>query len=478
MESTWIMLAVVITYMAITAGISYSVRRASRTSQSFASGGRSFPAVLVGVLLASELIGTTALVGTAQESYSIGISAGWAVVTVAIGCVLFTLLLAHKFKALGEMTISAALAQFYGERVRTASSALMVCALMIISISTYASGGAIISSLLEIDQTWAIVTIGVMSTLYVSVGGMRSVLYTNLLHALMILIAVASLVWVGVDRVGSLADLRAALPEERFDVDFAGWSQIVAWLFAGVGGIFGSQYIVQSVMTVNSRAKARHSGFYAAVLLIPFGIMAAVIGMCSSVLYPHIESIQALPALIVELDPLLAGMAVAGLMAAMLGTAAAVTIGSSTLLLTDFYQRWINTTADPKRDIRFIRLATVAVGLLPILLAVAADNVLAVTFLGKALRGTIAVLVLFMFFMPKWGTGRGAFVSIVLSLIATISWYVAGDPFGVDNAYIAALTPVLVMAASQVFASRRPSTETSRCPDSRVDGSQATKTPQ
>lgn len=454
MESGWIVLSIVVVYMLVTAGISYASKRASTTSSSFITGGKAFPAVVIGMLLASEQIGTTALVGTAQKAFSRGISSAWAVITVAIGCALFTLLMARRFKLLGETTLSGVLAQVYGGRVRTASSILMVCALLIILISTYASGGAIISSLLGVDRAWAVVLIGVMSTFYVYLGGMRSVVYTNLLHAFVIFAAVAILVWVGVGRVGGFDELRTALPEQSWSVDAVGWGQIFAWLFAGIGGIFGSQYVVQSVMTIESPAKARLSGLYAAGVLVVVGVMAALVGMCSAVLFPGIDSIGALPAMIGELSPWFSGIAVAGLMAAMLGTAAAVTIGAATLLHKDFYQCWINPTADSKRDTRFIRLTTVAVGLLPIALALGAENVLDVTFLGKALRGTIAVLIVLVFFKRGWGTEGGALASILLSLVTTISWYVAGDPFGVDNAYIAALTPIVCMTVSHVVAAR------------------------
>ncbi|MBQ0925615.1 sodium:solute symporter family transporter [Saccharopolyspora endophytica] len=40
-----------------------------------------------------------------------------------------------------------------------------------------------LSSLLNLDRSLAIVLVGALATAYVSVGGMRSVVYTNVLHA-------------------------------------------------------------------------------------------------------------------------------------------------------------------------------------------------------------------------------------------------------------------------------------------------------
>jgi len=218
MRSVWLVVLIVVAYTAILAVISLVVSRRSRTSESFASGGRLFPAVLVGFLLASEFISTSASVGTAQEAYSAGISAGWNVISLGVGFILFSFLLAPRFKTLGENTISGALARAYGERVRTATSLIMVCALLIVAVAVYASGGAILASLLHIDRRLAIALVGLLATAYVSVGGMRSVVYTNVLHALVKLVGIGLLAGIGLSRVGGVGELRSALPARMFDL--------------------------------------------------------------------------------------------------------------------------------------------------------------------------------------------------------------------------------------------------------------------
>ncbi len=67
-------------------------------------------------------------------------------------------------------------------------------------------------------------------------------------------------------------------------------------MIAEIGAIFATQYVVQAVTTVRDPGRAQRAGFYSALMLVPFGIFAAVVGMCSAVLYPKIKSIDALPA--------------------------------------------------------------------------------------------------------------------------------------------------------------------------------------
>ena len=98
----------------------------------------------------------------------------------------------------------------------------------------------------------------------------------------------------------------------------------------------------------------------------------------------------------------------------------------------------------------FIRIAIIVIGLLPLILALYAEKLLMIAFLGKALRATLAVIILMAFYAPKFGTPRGAFCGIVLSVIATIAWFLAGNPYGVDSSYVALAGPLLTMTISQI----------------------------
>ncbi|MGV6477390.1 sodium:solute symporter family protein, partial [Azotobacter vinelandii] len=362
--------------------------------------------------------------------------------------------LARKYKELGDNTISGVLASNYGERTRIATSLITIFALEIVAVSIYASGGAVLAGVLHIDQTMAIVIVGIVSVVYVSIGGMRSVIYTNVVHASLKYLGLILALGFALGQVGGLSELQARLPERMFDWTAIGWGKIIA----GIGSIFSTQYVIQAVNTVSDSGKAQRACFYCATLMVPFGVGAALVGMCSALLFPEIDSLQAFPHLIAQMNSFTAGLVVAGLAGSLFGTISAVSMGSATLLLRDFYEPFFNPTRADGKSLRFVRLATLIVGLLPILLALLSSEVLTIAFLGKALRASLAVLVLLVFYAPRFGTATGAFLSIIASLFATLGWYLAGNPWGIDNAYIALLTPVLVMTLSHLFRRHTPET--------------------
>lgn len=326
----------------------------------------------------------------------------------------------------------------------------MIFALQIVAVALYAGGGAILSALLAVDRTLATVICGIVAVLYVFMGGMRSVVYTNVIHSLVKYIGIGVALYFGLTKAGGFQELQARIPGEMFSWTNVGWSQILAWFIAGVGATFSTQYVIQAINTVETQQKAKAASLYAALLLVPFGIATALIGMCSLALYPNIKSINAFSALIANMDGVMAGVVAAGLAASLFGTIAAISVSTATLLYKDFYTRFVAKRGDEKRSLNFIRITTIIVGLLPILLAIYTPNILQMTFLAKAIRASLSVLVLLVFYAPWFGTKTGALFSILGSLVATIAWFMMGNPFGIDNAYVALVIPLIIMGLSSI----------------------------
>jgi solute:Na+ symporter, SSS family len=466
MQTNYLALAIVLGYMVGLGLLTTFVQRSVTTTTTFTSGtsGHSgVPAVLVGLMLMSEFIGTSASVGTAQEAYRFGISAAWNIIALGAGFLFYAYFLAGKYKESGHNTISAVFAEVYGPQTKIATSLVMIFALQIVAIAMYAGGGAILSALLAVDRTAATVICGIVAVFYVFMGGMRSVVYTNVIHSLMKYIGIGVALYFGLTKVGGVHELQARLPRDMFSWTNAGFGQIFAWFIAGVGATFSTQYVIQAINTVETPQKAKAASLYAALLLVPFGIATALVGMCSLALFPNIKSIDAFSALIANMDGVMAGVVSAGLAASLFGTIAAISVSTATLLYKDFYARVVTTGGDEKRSLNFIRVTTIVVGLLPIALAIYTPNILQMTFLAKAIRASLSVLVLLVFYAPWFGTSAGALLSILSSLVATIAWFMMGNPFGIDNAYVALVIPLIIMGLSS-FVERIRSGKTTDVP--------------
>src|ERR1700733_12791286 len=137
MQTNYVALAVVAAYMAGLGLLTGIVQRSVTTPTTFTSGttGSGVPAVLVGLMLMSEFIGTSASVGTAQEAYVSGISAAWNIIALGAGFLFYAYFLAGKYKGSGHNTISGVFAEVYGPSTKIATSLVMIFALQIVAVA-------------------------------------------------------------------------------------------------------------------------------------------------------------------------------------------------------------------------------------------------------------------------------------------------------------------------------------------------------
>lgn len=454
-----VIICVTVLYFLVVAFIGYSVRRHASSSSGFTTGGKPFPPILISALMLSEFIGSSVSIGTAQKGFEEGISAAWNLVALSIGFLLLGLLLVGRYRRTGLNTISAILERTYGRGVRYAASALTIFSLNVVAVALYASGGAVLGAVLHVGHGIATIIVGIVAIFFVTVGGFRSVVYTNTLNAVIKYVGIVLALAFALAESGGYSHLRATLPERMFDMSGVGVSQIVAWMIAGIGSIFATQYVIQGVVTTPDERGARRACYYVSGMMIPFGLIVAMIGICSALLYPGISSIDAFPTVIAHMPPFTASIVVIGLAGALFGGISASTIASGTLLLRDFYEPFFKRDASDDGSLRFIRIATIVIGLIPLVLALFASKILLIAFLGKSLRATLAVLILLCFYAPRFGTPRGALVGIVLSVIATISWFLAGNPFGIDSSYFALGMPMVAMAVSHLLKPRATETK-------------------
>src|SRR3546814_779627 len=81
----------------------------------------------------------------------------------------------------------------------------------------------------------------------------------------------------GLSLTGGVTALATKLRPEMFVWDAVGWSQIGAWMIAGIGSIFATQHVIQALYTVPNVRAAQKACFYCAAAMVPFGILTAAV---------------------------------------------------------------------------------------------------------------------------------------------------------------------------------------------------------
>lgn len=442
----------VIVYIVLTSILAYALR--SRTSAQFMVGSKALPAAVIGVLLMSEFIGAKSTVGTAQEAFEKGLAAGWSVHAAAIGFLLLGLIFARRVYSSQQHTISGLVEQRYGNGARIVVSIIMIYALLLVNVGNYVSGAAALSSAIHTNLTVSTFIIAAFSAVYYVFGGLKSIAYVTVLHSFVKLVGIAILVGVAAMLSGGLEPIQRSLPPEYFTWDgLVGPNKIFAWIVGTVGAIFSTQYIVQAIASNRNEGAARSSVLIAAALCLPLGFALGFIGIAARYLYPTQDSLYALPVFIEQMSPGLASVVTVSLVASVLVSVSTVALATTALVMRDFYVPWRKPDADG--ELRATRYVALAVGMLPLLCVFFTPHILELSFFTRALRLSIAIVACLGLYLPWLGSPRTAVASLVASGVATTAWYLLGNPYGVDNMYVAAVVPALVLAADRLIPGSR-----------------------
>jgi len=451
-ESTLLIVGMVVAYILFTTWLTWRLR--SKTSGDFMEGSRAMPAFIVGIMLMSEYIGAKSTIGTAQAAFEDGFAASWSVIGAAIGFPLFGLILVKRIYNTGKITISGAIAEKYGSSTKNIISLIMIYALLLVNVGNYISGAAAISTVLKVDLTQAAFITAVVSTFYFAFGGMKGVAWVTLLHSAIKYAGILIILYVALKMTGGVAPMMEKMPAFYWTWDgHVGTSTIVAWLIGTVGSIFCTQFVIQAISSTKDVKSAKRATWIAFIFCLPIGLAMALIGVAAKFAHPDIKSLYALPVFLQDMSPWLAGIVTTSLVASIFVSVGTVALAIASLVVKDFYVPYRKPT--PEREFKVTRWISIGIGFFPLLFVLFFPEVLKLSFFTRAIRLSITVVAIMAFYLPWFKSTRGANAGLIGACLVTSVWFLMGNPFGIDNMYVALITPAIIMVIDRCIPSRQ-----------------------
>jgi SSS family solute:Na+ symporter len=247
-----------------------------------------------------------------------------------------------------------------------------------ISVTIYA-GAVVFQALMGVDFWTGALIVVLLTGLYTVIGGLRAVVYTEALQAIVLIAGSVTVTVIGVVKIGGWNELVATVGAEHFnmflpadDPNFPWTGMVFAPPIIGLWYWCTDQYIVQRALAAKSESEARRGTIFAAYLkLLPFfifmipGIVAYALAKSGRL--ELAEADQAFPTLVAALLPIgLRGLVAGGLLAALMSSLAAVFNSSSTIFTMDIYKK-LRPESSETTLVRVGRIATMVLVLLGVL---------------------------------------------------------------------------------------------------------------
>jgi len=374
------------------------------------------------------------LMGLPGLAYAVSAEAVWLALGLLAGTYLNWRLLAPRLRtrsvAVGDaLTIPAYLAKRFPESaqgLRVISSLAILVFFVFYTSSGLVAAGKLFATVFAVQYETAVVA-GVVAVLsYTVMGGFLAVSWTDLLQGLMMLVA---LVILPIAAVSVDAGARGALslePAAFLDATRTlGWTGTVSALAWGLG-YFGQPHILARFKAIRSVADIRISRRIAVTWTALCLLGALGVGATGSGYFPDgVADPERIFMLLADalLHPLLAGIVIAAILAAIMSTADSQLLVCSSVLAEDCYRALLRPAASSGELLVLGRSAVVLVAAVAAFLALDPEaTVLGLVAYAWAGFGASFGPVILLSLLWKPMTGRGALAGILAGAATVAVW--------------------------------------------------------
>jgi len=471
----WLM---IVLYFGVLLGVTWwAVKKRKDTAEDYFLAGRHLGWWIVGASIFASNIGSEHLVGLAGSGCTDGVAMAhyelhaWCLLVLA--WVLVPFYMRSRVYTMPEF-----LEKRFSPASRWVLSIISLVAYVLTKIAVgIFAGGIVFGTLLPelrvdlgfvtLDSFW-VGSIAVLAAtgLYTVLGGLRAVAYTEAIQTVVLVVGSILVTAFGLAKLGGWSELRAALPEDMFNLwkplvpaGMEGtWAPVkeanrIAWYFNGnfpwLGMLFCApviglwywctdQYIVQRALGAPNEQQARRGCIFASYLkLLPVfifiipGMICFALALSGKV--PEFQSLlvdqggrqvaerdasqAAFPLMVAHILPAgVRGIVVAGLLAALMSSLSGVFNASSTLFTVDLYEKF-RPRATQHELVRMGRIATTAMVLIGLMWIPVIKGSKGLYFYLQAMQGYLAPPIFVVFFLGvfmKRLNGKGCLAALIV----------------------------------------------------------------
>ena len=435
-------------FVGATLGITYWAAKKTKSAKDFYTAGGGITGFQNGMAIAGDYMSAASFLGISGLVYmkgydgliySIGFLVGWPVI-------LF--LIAEPLRNLGKYTFAdVASYRLQQTPIRTLAASGSIATVILYLIAQMVGSGKLIQLLFGLSYEMAVVLVGVLMILYVAFGGMLATTWVQIIKAFLLLsgatfmaIAVMAhydfnfglLFQHATELKGSVAIMS---PGGLVSDPISAISLAIALMF----GTAGLPHILMRFFTVNDAKEARKSVFYATGFIGYFYILTFIIGFGAIVMvFQKPEYLDAAKHAVSGGYPILGGSNMAAIhlshavggdfflgfisavaFATILAVVSGLTLAGASAISHDLYASVFRKgRVDSMMEMRVSKMATIALGIIAIIVGIAFENQNIAFVVGLAFAiaasANFPILVLSMYWRRL--TTRGAVIGGALGL--------------------------------------------------------------
>ena len=434
-------LIIVLLYIVVLACIGVYFNKRNRNNKDFYVTRDRIPGWAIAISESATTSSSWMMLGGTGAVYTMGVSGIWLFFGLYLSLIIYWFWFAKAFKKENDkdpqLTLTSFIAARWGshEKVIRLLCALIIAGFYIIyAASNLVGAGKTVNSLFGYDTVPTMIVVAVIITAYAALGGLGSIIYNDLIQAVIMcfaLVVLPVIAWIHVFQSGGIVEnLQAAGPD--YMALFGGMTTGSAFLLvfnqsSYVWGNFGMDTVTRKIMAIKKDEDIK-SGRIAGLItgfVWYFGVFSiGITGLClyGSGTFSDPETL--FPTMVDDLLPGgLSVLVLCGVIAAIMSTCADQLLAVTGAISVDIVQKVFKVQMKERTALIFSKILLAGVGVATFLFALNSGELVMnmVSFAWSGMGSSLGPVVL-LTMLDKKASGIGMIATLIAGAGATLVW--------------------------------------------------------
>lgn len=316
---------VVIVYLIFVLLIGLWAGRGIKTMHDYALAGKSFGTLVIFATLSASFIGGGFSMGNAEKVFLVGISNIVALWGFSIKEILVARYIAPQMMRYpNAISVGDIMDEHYGKEARLFSGVFSLALCAGILGAQIGAMGYVFNLFLDVDRVWGVLIGCGIVIAYATVGGMRSVVWTDIIQFIVLAIGIPMTLYFGLQHVGGWQAMQTNLPEAHLSLPTEPLA-IIALLSLFMTFMLGETLVppyLQRLLIGKSSKDVIRGSLLSGLFSIPFFAVTGLIGLVALVMQPALDANLAMPYVIQQaVPPILQGIVAAAIVSIIMSSA-------------------------------------------------------------------------------------------------------------------------------------------------------------
>lgn len=459
--------AIVIVYLMIivVTGLAAS-RKKVRNIKEFSLSGKKYGVFVLVATLSAAFIGGGFSTGNAAKVAQVGIGNIFALYGFSTAVILIGKYVVPNIKRFEDVSSTGEIMnKFYGKNAQifTGIFAFIVCAGILgaqISAISY-----MFNVFLGLKPFYGLL-IGIISVIVsTSFGGMQSVVATEVIQFIILMIAMPLLLMFSVIKAGGISNIITQIPPESLNIFNKTGPMGLLSLFISfaAGESMVPPYVQRLLMGKNLKTTSKAT-VISGILSIPFFMITGLIGLVGIVYFKNqsINTNSIMQSMINSVAPIgIRGFLIAGTLSIVMSSASSFLNSASVELVNNVWLPIFEKKQNLQKSVFVVRTVNILTGIIATAFALLVPNVLDILVYSYSFWSPVILVPLLAALMGKKTVPEAFYASMISGIFGMLFWNFLSCPFNIDGNVIGIIANTLTFCLVTKFSSSRLSSKES-----------------